>query len=302
MKIIDIIHQCYEHREACFSFEYYPPKMRERWDEFYEKIRLMSRLGPKFIDVTWGTGDPTSLATLEISRNIQAQTNIDTMMHLTCTHRSRQELMDILSEVRRDTQIRNIMALRGNRPLMGNWAAHPEGFQCASELVDGIRKAFGDEFCISVAGYPEGHREDGKAPSPEFRHTQEYRKQIDYLREKVGMGADFIVTQLCFDMEQLCRYRDDCASAGISCPIVPGILPIHSRMTWQKIATFSASIPNELLSRYETASVTDESLEEFAVELLHEQIDYLHAHGFMAIHLYTLNHARLISRAFGNKV
>ena len=280
-----------------FSFEYYPPKDRNNWPAFYEKIDRMSRLGPTFIDVTWGTGDPTSFASIEIANTIERITGIETMMHLTCTHRSKDALLAIVDDLIHDTPIRNIMALRGNRPVHDVWQKHPDGFSCAAELVSALRNKFGDTLGISVAGYPEGHREDGLPPSPDFVRTKPYFQQIDYTRRKIDAGADFIVTQLCFDMDQLCRYRDDCRQAGIDVPIVPGLLPIHSHKAWQKIAAFSASIPPHLRLRYQSHENDDEdSLALFAIDLLNEQIERLHAEGFYAIHLYTLNHERLISQ------
>lgn len=297
MRIIQKIERCIQTHAHAFSFEYYPPKDRDNWPAFYEKIGRMSRLNPAFIDVTWGTGDPTSFASIEIANTIERITGIETMMHLTCTHRSREELLDIVEDLLKNSPIRNIMALRGNRPPHAAWQKHPDGFSCAAELVGALRLRFGDALGIAVAGYPEGHREDGLPPSPEFVHTKPYFQQIDYTRKKIDAGADFIVTQLCFDMDQLCRYRDDCRKCGIQVPIVPGLLPIHSHKAWQKIAAFSASIPQELFVRYQAHQNDDEDqLSQFAIELLDEQIDRLHAEGFYAIHLYTLNHERLISR------
>lgn len=298
MKIIDILQRHLAERTPCFSFEYYPPKSRENWADFYEKIQRMSRLSPQFIDVTWGTGDPTSMATVEISREIQARTHVDTMMHLTCTHRSRAELLELLERVVGESEIRNILALRGNRPVGGRWVSHPDGFQNAAELVAGIRAQFGDLFSIAVAGYPEGYRDDGNAPDRDFIGTRDYYRQIERQKDKLDVGAGFIVTQLCFDLDQLCRYREDCEKYGIRCPIVPGILPIHSASTWEKVATFSASIPSDIDRRYHDAIARGpQAFEDFAVSLLLEQVEFLHAHGFWAIHLYTLNHEKIISKA-----
>lgn len=295
MKIINTVQRALDMHRPCFSFEYYPPRDRANWPAFFQKIERMSLLAPRFIDVTWGTGSPTSMDTLEIAKDIQAQTHIDTMMHLTCTHRSKAQLMDILRDVYEGSELRNIMALRGNRPKDGIWQPHPEGFRCAAELVRAIRDAYGDAFCIAVAGYPEGHHEFG-APAPEFADSDEYYRQIEHLREKVDAGADLIVTQLCFDLEQLCRFRDDCVARHIQCPIVPGILPIHSAQTWEKIAAFSAAIPAKLAEDYARIGNDAAAFDHFAVELLSRQISFLHAHGFWAVHLYTLNHEKLISR------
>ncbi|MBQ8037133.1 MAG: methylenetetrahydrofolate reductase [Proteobacteria bacterium] len=295
-RIIEKVRSALDKHSSCFSFEYYPPKDRGNWPVFFQKVERMSLLLPQFIDVTWGTGSPTSLASLEVARDIQAHTGIDTMMHLTCTHRSKAQLMDILREVHDRTGLRNLMALRGNRPKEGVWQPHPEGFVCAAELVRAIRDAYGDAFCISVAGYPEGHHEFG-APSPDFAGSPEYFRQIGHLREKVEAGADFIVTQLCYDLDQICRFRDDCEANGIHCPIVPGILPVHSAQTWEKIAAFSATIPKPLAEDYARVAPQDEvAFDAFAVRLLSGQIEFVHAHGFWAVHLYTLNHEKLISR------
>lgn len=297
MKIIHKLEQCFQNHSNCFSFEYYPPKNRDNWPDFYEKIKRMSRMEPAFIDVTWGTGDPTSFASIEIANQIQCLTQIDTMMHLTCTHRSRDELIHIVDDLIQKTPIRNLMALRGNKPPHAEWKKHPDGFACAAELVAALRSRFADTLGIAVAGYPEGHHEDGKPPSPDFIRTNAYYKQIEHTRHKIDAGADFIVTQLCFDMDQICKYRDDCFQAGIHVPIVPGLLPIHSHKAWQKIATFSATIPHKLAEQYQLHQFDDDdALSCFAVSLLNQQMDRLHHEGFHAIHLYTLNHERLLSR------
>ena len=297
MKIIDKLTRCRDSHGQCLSFEYYPPKNRALWRNFYEKIDRMSKFSPDFIDVTWGTGDPTSFASLELADAIQRRTGIDTMMHITCTHRSKSELLHIVSGLLRDTPIRNVMALRGNKPPEGPWLKHPEGFSNAAELVTALRCAFSDQIGISVAGYPEGHREDGLPPDRAYVRTPGYYDELRYLRQKVEAGADFIVTQLCFDLDQLCRYRDDCVQNGITCPIIPGLLPIHSHLTWKRSAAFSASIPQDLARDYALHSHDDDAhLDDFAIGLLERQIARLRHEGFFAIHLYTLNHERLISR------
>ncbi len=299
MKIIDQLKQKAQLDQKTVSFEYYPPKCRDHWPAFYEKVERMSKFAPDFIDVTWGTGDPTSFASLEVADQIQRRTGIETMMHLTCTHRSRTELLAIVDQLIAQTPIRNLMALRGNRPLNGNWVKPNDGFASACELVRALRERFGAQLGISVAGYPEGHREDGLPPDPAYVRTPGYFKEIDYLRQKVSAGADFVVTQLCFDMDQLCRYRDDCVSAGIQVPIIPGLLPLHSHRTWQKIAMFSASIPASLAQQYDRhRDDDDEALQDFALDLLDAQKMRLFAEGFVGIHLYTLNHERLLSSWF----
>jgi len=297
MKIIQKLLKCCQQATPCLSFEYYPPKDRANWPAFYDKVQRMSALAPDFIDVTWGTGNPTSLDSLEISQAIQAVTGIDTMMHLTCTHRSQSELMEILSHVKEQAGIQNIMALRGNRPQEGDWQPTPNGFDSAAALVAGIRSHFGDYFSIAVAGYPEGHREDGRVCDPGYIRTQGYYAELDYLKRKIDAGADFVITQLCFDLDQLSRYRDDCHQHGITCPIIPGILPLHSRQVWDRIATFSASIPEALAHEYSrVANADSDSFERFAVDLLSSQLSRLHKEGFWAVHLYTLNHEKIISQ------
>ncbi|MFA5624966.1 MAG: methylenetetrahydrofolate reductase [Bradymonadales bacterium] len=293
MKIIEKLWRVQDAAKQCLSFEYYPPKEKKRWPAFFEKVKRMSRLEPEFIDVTWGTGDPTSLDSLEVSQMIQRLTKIDTMMHLTCTHRSKDELYKILKVVR-DSEMDNIMALRGNRPDNRAWEAPANGFSSAAELVDFIRDAFKGHFCISVAAYPEGHRDCGTAADPNYYATDAYRRELEYLKQKVDAGADFVVTQLCFDMERLRQFGEDCRDVGINVPIVAGILPIHSLAVYRKIASFSASIPQQI--QEEVAALKQDQIEDYAVDLLLRQLEELRGYGFFAVHLYTLNFEKIIKR------
>lgn len=296
MKVIDKLNDCFKKRQKCFSFEYYPPKTEEGLEKFYPRIMRMSELRPCFIDVTWGTGDPTSLRSIDVSQRIQAETGIETMMHLTCTDRSKAEIHDIL-KVLESSEIQNIMALRGNAPNGSPWQPHPQGFEHASELVSFIREKFGDHFCISVAAYPEGHRDGGGIQPAGYFQTEAYEKELLHLRAKVDAGADFIVTQLCFQFERLAQFVKDCRQVGIRCPIIPGILPIHNMRVFNKIATFSATIPENIAENIMKLENTSQDVfEDYACGLLAGQIGELQKLGFSAIHLYTLNYERVISR------
>lgn len=293
MKIIEKLWRARDARKQCISFEYYPPKSKDRWPGFYEKVKRMSRLQPDFIDVTWGTGQSSSLDSLEISQKIQHFTQIDTMMHLTCTHRTKDELYSILKAVRQ-SGMNNIMALRGNRSLDKPWEPVTGGLDSAAQLVDFMREAFRDYFCIAVAAYPEGHREQGQPPDPHYYTTNAYYAEIDYLKQKVDAGADFIVTQLCYDMDRLKQFASDCRDRGIKVPVIPGILPIHSFNVFNKIASFSASIPQEIHDR--VRELTPETLGNYAIDLLSQQLDRLEGDDFCAVHLYTLNYEDIIAR------
>lgn len=175
----------------------------------------MGQTNPLWIDVTWGAGGSTGDITLDICSHIQNYCGHDVLMHLTCTYMTRDKVKESLDKAR-ELGIRNLLALRGDPPRGAtDWVATPNGFNYAVDLVRFIKEEYGDFFCIGVAGYPEVHLE---ATSRE--------DDIRYLKEKVDAGADFVITQLFFDNQIFYDWVRDCRLAGITCELLPGIMPI----------------------------------------------------------------------------
>lgn len=177
--------------EPYFSFEFFPPKTEAGVENLYQRMDRMTSLQPLFIDVTWGAGGCTKELTMAICEYSQTYFGVETLMHLTCTNLTVEEIKQILNKAK-ELGIQNILALRGD-PAKGSftWEPYSGGCTNAIDLVKLIRKEHGDYFCIGVGGFPEGHPYT----------VGDTSKDIMYLKEKVDCGADFILTQFFYDAE-----------------------------------------------------------------------------------------------------
>jgi len=244
----------------------------------YFKLAKMSKLEPLFIDITWGAGGSTSDLTLEICSNTQNILSLESQMHLTCTNIKEEKLKETL-EIAKENNIRNILALRGDPPLGDNhWEAADTNFKYAKDLVKYIRDNYGDYFGISVAGYPEGHP-DGN-----------YDLDLKYLKEKVDAGADFVITQLFYDVDLFLQFHKDCRSIGINCPILPGILPIVNYENFIKLTEFcKVKIPQYIIDDLEPIKNDDKKVSDYGIQLAIKMCQKLILHDIKYLHLYTLN-------------
>tara|TARA_B100000609_G_scaffold197938_1_gene196375 strand:- start:8665 stop:10428 length:1764 start_codon:yes stop_codon:yes gene_type:complete len=278
MKIIDKINRCKQTGEHCFSFEYFPPRTQAGVENLYARIDRMGRLHPQFIDVTWGAGGSTAERTMEIVTHTQNLSGLETMMHLTCTNMSRKDIAAALCTAR-ENGIQNILALRGDPPIgEENWEQHGDGFSHAIDLVRFIREEHGDYFGICVAGYPGGHIEN---PS--------YERDMHFLREKVDAGADFIITQLFYDVDLFIQFMKDCKKMGIDCPILPGIMPIHSFNSFNKLTQFCRDIPEEIVANIQAIRSDDEAVKDYGFTLVKGMCERLLEAGVDGLHFYTMN-------------
>jgi len=284
VKVIEKINKLIEAKETCVSFEYFPPKTADGVQNLYERMQRMVMLDPVWIDVTWGAGGTTSELTLEICETAQNLCGMETMMHLTCTNMPRSEIDKALQRAKA-SGIQNILALRGDPPRGEEWKQIEGGFAYAVDLVKYIREQYGDYFGICVAGYPEAHVD-----------STSKEEDIKHLKAKVDAGADFIITQLFYDVDLFLKFVKDCRDIGINCPIVPGIMPIHTyggfkRMT-QLCKTF---VPQYLLDEVEPFKDNDEEVKKVGVRLCVEMCRKLINNGVPFLHFYTLNLEQSVS-------
>src|SRR6185312_7365331 len=194
------------------SFEFSPPKTAEAEASLWTAIRRLEPLAPSFVSVTYGAGGSTRERTHATVKRIVEETRLKPAAHLTCVAASRGEIDDIVRAYW-DAGIRHIVALRGDMPGMdGPYQPHPDGYQSTSALIAGIRRIA--PFEVSVSFYPERHPD-----SPGYGHD------LDLLKQKVDAGASRALGQFCFDDDLIARFRDDAARAGITIPIVPGVMP-----------------------------------------------------------------------------
>jgi methylenetetrahydrofolate reductase (NADPH) len=277
--IIDKINQRIEAKKTFYSFEYFPPQTEAGLHNLYSRIERMAMLEPVFVDITWGAGGSTSDKTLGISENLQKFFGLDVLMHLTCTNMPIVKIDEALEQAR-GAGIRNILALRGDPPRdSGEWQRIEGGFSYAYELVSHIRERYGDELCVGVAGYPEGHLE-----------AKDKDACTDYLKHKVDCGADFVITQLFFDLTEYEDFLERCAARGIDCPIIPGLFPIQTFDRFRKFVQFTGvNVPQEIWDHLEPIHQDDAEVRRYGVELCVQMCERLLEVGVPGFHFYTLN-------------
>lgn len=263
------------------SLEFFPPRDDSGIDALMQTAEALGSISPDFVSVTYGAGGSTRERTAQVSAMLRAKCGFPVMPHLTCVNHSRAEISAIARALH-ESGIRNIMALRGDVPKgIDRETAFKEGLRYGSDIVAALKAELPD-ICCGVGGYPERHPE---APSMEA--------DIANLKRKVDAGADFITTQLFFDNAVYHRFVEQCRAAGISVPILPGIMPVLSLKQIHRMTELSgAQIPEVLLRRLEIADGHPEAVEFVGLEWAVTQIRDLIANGAPGYHLYVLNRAK----------
>jgi methylenetetrahydrofolate reductase (NADPH) len=274
MKIAEL----FGRRRAVVSFEFFPPRSPSGEAALFQTIEKLGPLGPAFVSVTYGAGGSTREQTTELVTRIKHDIGIEAMAHLTCVGHSRAELAVILDRLR-DRGIENVLPLRGDPPK-GETAFQPTpgGFSHADELVAFIRGR-GYSFGLAGAGYPEGHVE-----------CRDRDRSMAHLVRKVAAGLDFVITQLFYDNVDYWDFEARARRAGITVPLVPGIMPITNVAQIQRIAGLcGARIPARLRARLEAASDDEAATLAIGIDDAVAQCRELLRRGAPGLHFYTLN-------------
>ena len=263
------------------SFEFFPPKTPEMEQTLWRSIRRLEPLAPEFVSVTYGAGGSTRERTHATVKRILDETTLEPVAHLTCVGASRAEVDDVIRGYW-NAGIRHIVALRGDMPELGApYQPHPDGYQSTPELIAGIRK-IGD-FDVIVSAYPEKHPESASLEA-----------DIELLKRKIDAGATRAITQFVFDTEKHVRFLEKVQKAGISVPIVPGIMPTTNFKGTRRMAgRCGASIPSWLENYYIGLDDELETRKLIAAYVATEQVNRLRGYGFDRFHFYTLNQADL---------
>ncbi|ASQ90190.1 methylenetetrahydrofolate reductase [NAD(P)H] [Prosthecochloris sp. GSB1] len=275
--------------EPVFSFEFFPPKKHEDWEKLFRTISELIPYNPSYVSVTYGAGGSTRTRTHDLVTRIQKETGLTVVSHLTCICSEKKEIGEILDNYRKHG-ITNVLALRGDLPPgVDSYAEATKDFPHAIDLVHFIVENFPD-IGIGVAGFPEGHPE-----------TPNRLKEIEYLREKVDAGADYIVTQLFFDNRDFFDFAERCSLAGIDVPIVPGIMPVTTKKGLIRMSELAlgARIPSKLLRQVLEAE-NDEEVAKIGIEWATAQAQEMIDNHIGGIHFYTLNNAEATRRIFEN--
>ncbi len=272
-----------------FSFEFFPPKKMEDWEKLFHTISELIPFNPSYVSVTYGAGGSTRSRTHDLVTKIQRETGLTVVSHLTCICSDKEEVRQILEDYK-EQGINNVLALRGDLPPGTlSYEEATKDFRFATDLVRFISDNF-PEMGIGVAGFPEGHPQ-----------TPNRLKEIEYLKEKVDEGADYIVTQLFFDNRDFYDFVGRCSLAGIDVPIIPGIMPVTTRKGLIRMSELAlgARIPAPLLKRVLEAP-NDEEVAEIGIAWATEQVSNLIDNHIKGIHFYTLNNAETTRTIFQN--
>jgi len=296
MHITDI----FQASSPTFSFEFFPPKTPESSDRLYNAIRELEPLKPSFVSVTYGAGGSTRDLTHDLVVRARKELSVTTIPHLTCVCHQQADIQAILERYA-EHDICNILALGGDPPLnLVGYDKANDAFQQAADLVRFIKdfknthldkNSGGRGFGIGVAGFPEGH------PGTPNRLTE-----MDYLKQKVDAGADYICTQLFFDNHDFYDFRERCQLAGINIPIVAGIMPIVSAKGMNRMAELSAGsrFPAPLLRSIQRAGEDTDAVKRVGIHWATEQCRDLLDHHVAGIHFYTLNQSNATRQIFQN--
>ncbi|RLV94168.1 Methylenetetrahydrofolate reductase 2 [Spathaspora sp. JA1] len=262
---------------ATFSFEFFVPKTSQGVQNLYDRMDRMYDLNPIFIDITWNAGGRSSTLTNEMVYTAQSALGLETCMHLTCTN-MQIELIDEALDKAYKSGCQNILALRGDPPLDGSESTGD--FKYAKDLINYIRKKYGDHFNIGVAGYPEGHPEE-----------ESEIKTLHYLKEKCDAGADFIVTQMFYDADNFIDWCKKLRKIGVEIPIIPGIMPISTYSAFVRRAKWSEiAIPQHFLDVLDPIKDDDYLVRERGTELVSDMCIKLLKSGCVNhLHFYTMN-------------
>jgi methylenetetrahydrofolate reductase (NADPH) len=271
------IDQILDQQRPVFSFEFFPPKTDDGQTMLENTLEVLKDDRPEYVSVTYGAGGTTRERTVEITKWIKQDLGIEAMAHLSCVGEAKERLSEILGELK-DVGIENVLALRGDPPRgETEWKPHPGGLHYSVELIEVMARDF--DFCIGAACFPEVH--------PDAPNLQE---DLKYARRKVEAGASFLITQLFFDNELYFDFVDEARAAGITVPIIPGIMPITS---FKQIKTITemceASIPADLERALSERADDPEAVAELGVAYATLQCSDLLARGAPGIHFYTLN-------------
>ncbi len=283
MKVIDIIRD----ERLSLSFEIFPPRFDAAFGDVMSAAERIADLKPAYISVTCGAGGG-SRGTLEAARRLSGSGRPPVVTHLTCVGTSQEEMRRTLDKLT-ELGIRNIMALRGDLPEgMDPAAMKGTAYPHASDLIRQIRSS--SDLCVGAACYPEKHPESG---------TQ--AEDIRYLKVKEDAGADYLTTQMFFDNDTLFRFMEKLRAAGVTVPVVPGIMPITGAVQVERAVRLSGChMPRRFISLVEHFGSSPAAMKQAGILYAADQIIDLYANGFRHVHVYTMNKPDVAAAVLGH--
>lgn len=273
MKITEILTD-----KLSLSFEVFPPKTDTAFENVRAATEEIAKLHPSFMSVTYGAGGGTSKYTLDIAKQINDKYSVPSLAHLTCVSSTKQTVRERIADIK-EAGIQNVMALRGDIPAeFQNSNREKWDYHHAVELVRELREA-GDDLCIGGACYPEIHPE-----------SENQKEDIKYLKEKVDAGCDFLTTQMFFDNNLLYNFLYKIREAGITVPVIPGIMPITNANQVARAIKLSGSfMPQRFKSLVDKFGSNPLAMKQAGIAYATDQIIDLYANGITNVHVYSMN-------------
>ncbi len=273
MKIKDILSQ----GKPTLSFEVFPPKTEDKYESVERAAAEIAKLNPAFMSVTYGAGGGTSKYTVDIASALHHNHHVTALAHLTCVSSTKEKVREVLCELK-EAGIDNVLALRGDIPADGTVSKE---YSYASELIREIKDA--GDFCIGAACYPEGHVESASKTI-----------DMDYLKEKVEAGCDFVTTQMFFDNNILYNYLYRIREKGITVPVVAGIMPVTNvRQIIRSCQLSGTYLPSRFKAIVDRFGDNPAAMKQAGIAYATEQIIDLIANGVNAIHVYSMNNPEI---------
>jgi methylenetetrahydrofolate reductase (NADPH) len=273
MKIKDILSQ----GKPTLSFEVFPPKTEDKYESVERAAAEIAKLNPAFMSVTYGAGGGTSKYTVDIASALHHNHHVTALAHLTCVSSTKEKVREVLCELK-EAGIDNVLALRGDIPADGTVSKE---YSYASELIREIKEA--GDFCIGAACYPEGHVESASKTI-----------DMDYLKEKVEAGCDFVTTQMFFDNNILYNYLYRIREKGITVPVVAGIMPVTNvRQIIRSCQLSGTYLPSRFKAIVDRFGDNPAAMKQAGIAYATEQIIDLIANGVNAIHVYSMNNPEI---------
>lgn len=274
--------QLFAKKHPTLSFEVFPPKTSDNYESVKFAVEHIAALKPDYMSVTYGAGGGTSEYTASIAANILKDYGVTPLAHLTCLSSSKDKIISQLDRLKQNG-IENILALRGDIPKDADTNANRE-YQYAYQLIEDIKQ--NGDFCIGAACYPESHTES-KNSSDDIKH----------LKEKVDMGCDFLTTQMFFDNNILYSFLYRIREAGITVPVVAGIMPVTNAGQIKRICELSGTyLPQRFKSIVDRFGDNSAAMKQAGIAYATEQIIDLYANGVNAVHVYSMNKPEVASQ------
>lgn len=285
MKISELLRQ----DGLSLSFEVFPPKTNTVFESVKRATEEIAALGPAFVSVTYGAGGGTSQYTLEIAKNIKERYGVPTLAHLTCVSSARELVRERIGQMKA-AGIENVMALRGDlTPELEGADRSQWPYRHAIDLIRELKES-GAGFCIGGACYPEVHPE-----------SENQREDILHLKEKVDAGCEFLTTQMFFDNNLLYNFLYKIREAGITVPVLPGIMPITKANQVERAIQLSGSfMPQRFKSLVDKFGHSPDAMKQAGIAYATDQIIDLYANGIRTVHVYTMNNPDVAAKILDN--